>query len=313
MISSVYVGDFHVGHLVGLCSPEVPLDQGGAYKASDFQKRLYEKYHECATGLYPRPDYVVYTGDGMDGQGSKARGVEQWTTNVELQVAEAERLLRLWKPKCGFICVRGSDYHVSINGLPMDEELARRLDAMTLNAINDKGSVLQSTSQERAEDGQDRRRSQEVVYLPFIEHWKTGKKNEGYTVQVAHALGFTRTWQYRSTAITREMLMAKVEDRMLKQIRNFPKTKAIVRGHVHFSWEVGSTSSRGIIVPCWQGLTPYMVKGSASALPDIGFWALEVRGNDGDWGQFAWSVETVQTPPVIVCTGQPRRKTGANS
>ena len=292
----VFIADLHVGHYLGLCSPEVPgSDDDSTYRASTFQKRLYERYVTCATGPWHRPDYVVVAGDAFDGQGRRQRGVEQWTTNVYRQIREAARLCRLWEPRRGFIVARGSDYHARLDGVPADEWFARELEALLLTELDP------GVPAPKAEDGGDLRRSHQVVYLTCP------TRAGGVTVQVAHSLGFTRVWQYRSTAITREMLMTRIEDRMRKQLSEYPTTTCVVRAHVHFCWHVESTSSHGIVVPAWQGLTPFMSRGSASVMPDVGFWGLTVEEEGYEWEKHAWSLDTVETPPVIAEAANSRR------
>lgn len=286
----VLVADFHEGHRVGLADPSLaPTTDAGA----KVREAIYEKYYECAAGQWHSPDLLAIVGDAIDGKGKRGGGVEQWDTSVRNQAIRAAALARLWDAK-QYIVIRGSGYHCAESGEYGEEIMAQELKAMTF------------PHQEHI-DPKLRDRSGWDAYIII----------GGVTFHLAHQMPVSKVFHYRSTPITREMMYTKLNDGLAHAKEELSqnlmeagvdpktidfKTRNIIRAHCHFYWESASARTLGIVLPCWQALTPYMRGKSPTAISsDIGFVGFEVEG-----GKILrrhkqlWQLEQVQKPPVFV-------------
>ena len=100
----------------------------------------------------------------------------------------------------------------------------------------------------------------------------------------AHSIGVSNSaWQYRTTSIARELVAA------LLQEKEYGKFDGIIRSHAHYFVEVSFGSQWGIVTPCWQGRTPYMIRKGLTLTPKLGYVTMDIY-NDGriyrDWHLF---------------------------
>lgn len=249
MLNIVFLGDLHCGSHVGLAKPGDPNPQ---HELNPVQQALYDAYASTVKA-WRKPDILIVNGDVVDGQGRAAKATEQWTSQWVAQTDEATALLDMWGAKHIFV-VRGTAYHVRVDGFPVEELIARNLDA--------------EPYPEDTGDGIENPRSGWHWYITA----------GGLTMHVAHKTGVSRVWHYRSTAITREMLLAKLNDRIMRETVGHVNTDLVVRSHVHYYWYVEAASQMGLVLPCWQAQSPFMAWMSANGMtPDIGAVRLRIN------------------------------------
>lgn len=271
----VLVADFHEGHRVGLTNPSwAPTGDAGA----KVREAIFEKYYWSAVeSEWHAPDVLAIVGDAIDGKGKRQTGVGQWDTSIQNQAIRAAKLAAMWDAK-EYIVIRGSGYHVETGGEPGEELMARELGAMVF------------PHQEHVEP-ELRERSGWHCYLTI----------EGVSFHLAHAMPVSKVFHYRGTPITREMMYTRLNDALLKVAGKY-KTKVTVRAHCHFFWVSQSARTMGIVLPAWQGLTPFMMAKSPTAIsPDIGFVGFELE--DGEIlrrHDQLWPVEFIQKPPHFI-------------
>lgn len=113
-------------------------------------------------------------------------------------------------------------------------------------------------------------------------------KGTGSTFHLSHEIGVsTSVAYYRTTAIARELVAA------LLQQDELYKYDVIVRSHAHYFVMVRFSKQIGLVTPCWQARTPYMVRKGLSLVPKLGYVVLE---NDGDVMPWRVRVETFNIP-----------------
>ncbi len=273
MLTAVAIGDLHCGSRVGLCTK-------AGLEHSDYgtpvREKLYELYKAGATkGPWHKPDVLIVNGDSTDGGGQKRGGSEQWTTDLDDQVAEAAELILMWKAK-KIIIVRGSNYHAEVKGTGMnlEEGVAREV-----------GAEFYPNTSHLPE--KRRPRSGYHWYLTL----------EDYTFHIAHKVGVSRVFHYRTTPIARELLHMKLNDALRHQVDKY-KTRCVLRSHAHYFVECKFPNSQGMILPCWQGLSPYMEQeGPLAISPTIGFVGFIIDGNAMRYTDCTWTLEDAQLPP----------------
>ena len=189
VISNVIcISDIHAGCKMALCPPgEIRLDDGGTYKGSKFQRKMWTWWREFWDEWVPRvtrgePYAVVFNGDAIDGvhHGSTT----QISHNLVDQARIAKMILAPIVEMCEgrFYMIRGTEAHGG-SSLASEESLAE-----SLNAIPD-------------EEGRYAR----------YELWKyIGPENKRLCglAHFMHHIGTTSSSAYESTAVHKELAEA---------------------------------------------------------------------------------------------------------
>lgn len=242
----IVCSDLHAGCSLGLCPPEgAQLDEGGVYKPSKLQGKVWEMWTEFWEEWVPRvtrgePYTVVMNGDAIDGvhHGSTT----QISHNMKDQVALARRILEPIVDKCEgrYYHIRGTEAHVG-KSAEHEETLARALGAIP----NDVGQYAR---------------------------WDLWKRLGPHLVHFLHHVGSTGSSAYESTAVYKELVEAFVEaGRWGDQ-----PPQIVVRSHRHRCLEVRVPTVNGygiaVVTPAWQLKTPFAQKipGARQSQPQFG-------------------------------------------
>lgn len=267
----IVVSDTHSGCRLALCPPDPqPLDGGGFYIPSDFQKKMWNLWRKFWDEWVPEvsrnePYDIVHNGDCIDGvhHGSTT----QISHNIEDQLRIAEAVLMPEVAKCiggggTYYHVRGTEAHVGQSGV-YEEQLAKRLGAKPNT------------------DGQ---------YARF-DLWKRVGGEGGPLVHLLHHIGTTGSAAHEASAVNAEMTAEYVEAaRWGHEPPDF-----IVRSHRHRSIAVDLNSVKGnaaaIVTPAWQGRTPFAYKIPGARLAEPQFGGIAVRRGDveGYYRRCVWS------------------------
>lgn len=295
----VAIADLHVGGRVALADPEVSGRSDAGYPV---RAALYERWQEAASGPWAKPDALIIDGDIVEGKNRRKGGAGCWTTEPLDQVNHAAKLIKMWDANRTYV-LRGSDYHVDSEGLPIEEVLARKIGAE------------EYPNQEHI-DEDDREHSGWHWFLHF----------DGVTIHVSHHISVSKVFHYQSTPTARQMLQAKLNDplvnwpdflpnlvdwdadlngeklahQFMEEIRTF-KTQVVLRAHAHYYNTVGYSGTDGFVLPCWKGLDEYMLKkGPLDIKPDLGFLGFTIEDGDWKYEKNLFKLTDVQKPPLTV-------------
>ncbi len=273
----------HVGSVVGISNPDCGDD---AYLP--VREALYKKWCESVKGPWRKPDVLILAGEAVDGQGKRRGGTEQWTSNLEDQAHFAAELVSMWEAR-KIYCLRGSNYHVDINGsgINIDELAAQKM-----------GAEIWPN-----QDNIDPKRRARSGYSLFLTIGNV-------TLHIAHKVSVSKVFHYRSTPIAREMMHAKLNDPMRHYAEAMQlemgkyKTRLVVRGHAHYYWYCATSGSAGINLPCWQARSAFIEQEMPLGMCDIGFVGLEVKGDHFTHEPVLWQVEEAQPPAHAIIRGK---------
>lgn len=273
----VVVSDTHCGCRLALCPPGgVPLDDGGYYHPSAFQKKMWTLWREFWDVWVPEvtrgePYDVVHNGDAIDGVHHNS--TTQISQNIEDQLVIAELVLRPEADQCRksggtYYHIRGTQAHVGASAI-YEEQLAKRLGAKP-NA-----------------DGQYAR------YDLWKRVGKPTKRVSAPLVHCLHHIGTTGSAAHESSAVNAELAAMYVEaGRWGRQPPDY-----IVRSHRHRSIAVDVDTYRGygaaIVTPAWQGKTPFVwkVPGARVSEPQIGGIAIRQGDEEFYYRRRVWSFD----------------------
>lgn len=266
----IVVSDSHCGCRLGLCPPvPIPLDGGGTYQASDFQRQMWALWLQFWSEWVPdvtrgEPFDVVHNGDAVDGRHHNS--TTQISHNLEDQARIAELALKPVVAQCHasggtYYHIRGTEAHVGQSG-ENEERLARNLGAKP----NDQGN-----------------------YARF-DLWK---RVGTCLVHLLHHIGTTSSAAHESSAVNAEL---SAEFNEAGRWRRDPPD-FIVRSHRHRSIAVEVPSARGfaaaIVTPAWQGKTPYVWKIPGARLSEPQFGGILIRQGDEEFyfRRKVWSLD----------------------
>ncbi|KKL47886.1 hypothetical protein LCGC14_2331040, partial [marine sediment metagenome] len=99
--------------------PEI-TDLNTTYRPNNLQKQLKLAWNECIDDLIQKPTLLVVNGEPCDGGNKKGLGQQSWTTNFNDQLTDSGICLKE-KPYQYLLFVRGSGYHVTVDGTNFEE------------------------------------------------------------------------------------------------------------------------------------------------------------------------------------------------
>lgn len=249
----MHAGSSHAPFPEHYVNPETGVE----LTANRVQKRLLRRWYKLAERHAPKdspPDYLILTGDLIDGPQRRQNYHTLLLPNVMDQIDVFFKLFRdVWHAK-KIIVVRGTEYHVTVEGLHAEEFIARKLP----NVMR-----ISRWSRERA--------SQVDVRLNFSAH--------KVKLHVKHEVGVSQVPHYRFTPLARDVWKLFMEDAQFHQHKGY---NIVVRGHTHiYNYIEESTTFIAFINASWQLPTEY-AKSRGYYKADIGCVELELDKNDVD-------------------------------
>lgn len=268
----VVVSDLHAGCRLALCPPEgAKLDDGGVYKPSAFQRKIWSYWRIFWDEFVPEatkgePYAIIINGDAREGIHHRA------TTPISHNPKDQERiaynLLAPLVDKCKgrFYMVRGTEAHVGNSG-EAEEGLAERLGAIP---------------------------NKEGQYARY-ELWKMCGDKLGHFL---HHIGTTGSNHYESTAVHKELMESFTE--AARWNRRPPDFIGRAHRHRHYELSVATGTDKGetgralaFVTPAWQGRTPFAFKIPGARLSTPQFGGVVVRQAHGELflRSAVWTVE----------------------
>jgi hypothetical protein len=245
LINLIVISDLHCGCRLGLCPPEVQLDDAAIYTQTPIQRDIWKRWGEFWTVWIPRatkgePFAVVLNGDALDGVHHRA--VTQISHNLTDQARIAKAVLRPVVEACEgrYYHIRGTEAHVGPSGQE-EERLAEELGAIP--------------------DAEGRHA-----------RWELWIEVGVGLVHITHHIGTASGLAYETTAIQKEAEQALVE--AARWDERFPDV--LVRSHRHRNAETRLKTKHGFLTACttpgWQAKTPFVFKiaGGRQTQPQIG-------------------------------------------
>jgi len=244
---SIYVvSDIHVGSVTAVCSQNPTTVEHGDYEPNRLQKELYGIWKEAINELSQKPDLCVINGEPIDGGNPKQLGNQSWTTSTYDQAMDSVKLLKQIPAK-EFLFVRGSGYHVNIQGTSIESFIAEKMSAVNFRTM----TGLKANS------------------------WFWADVNlNGKEFSFTHHLPYAKFFAYRATPLAKEMALMALDKGRSK------KYDVIVRSHVHYYMEVRSAHTIALTTPAWKYPDGHLTRGGLGGIyPDIGGIEIIVESN----------------------------------
>ena len=256
----------HVGSMYAVRSPQAQLQDGSQVGSTKFSEQMYENWCTVLDSRTKKQsDILVLNGEPIDGGNRKTNASSVWTSNIQHQLDDAERLLRMYK-WTEIVMTRGSRYHVSVDNDFHEEILAHKLKALAYSGLW--GEAL--NNKKDAKSLNETPNQYTDFYLWFTIN--------GRRFSVCHHVGYNRTELYRTTAIGREAAVMKFAEG-----KWYPKGESvdvIVRSHVHYYIQVRFRNQIALTTPCWKLPDEHLMRfGLGGTSVDIGSIEMIIEPN----------------------------------
>jgi len=260
--SAVFYSDMHVGSVFAPCTADPEITNADTdWRPNRLQKELKQIWSETTDDFLQKPRVKVINGEPINGGNRKSLGKDNWTTDINDQVTDSVKLIKEI-PAEHTLLIRGSPYHVDIDGTNFEERVARELNADRYRAWG-KIEIPKFKGEQREDRGGF------TDYFAKFEMY-------GKHFHCTHHIGFNRWFAYRTTALAREMAAM-----------HFDKSKAVVgpidiyvRSHVHYFVNVNFVHTKGFINPAWKFADAFAYRGGAGGItPDVGCVEVIVEPN----------------------------------
>lgn len=260
----VVISDTHCGCKLALYPKKpVKLDEGGAYRQSPLQRKLWGMWENFWEEFVPHatrgePYCVVHNGDAIDGVHHNS--TSQISHDLGDQSRIAYECLAPIVEKCEgrYFHIRGTEAHVGKSGRE-EEALAEKL-----------GAIPNSLGQ----------------YARY-DLWK--QIGESRLVHLLHHIGTTGSQAYEATAVGKELTEELIES--ARWGRKIPDICA--RSHRHryigiqmAKQDISEKHDTGMLwsftTPCWQGKTSFAWKIAGARLSTPQFGGVIIRWSDDE-------------------------------
>jgi hypothetical protein len=257
------VSDMHVGSIYALYSGYA------GYNISPDQKKLRDWWLDCSDKM-GRVTVLLLNGEPTNGPNNKQNGYENWSSSVNEQLQDAERLIGQMKHE-DLVMTKGSAYHTQQGWTNDEETMAHNLGATPYQGMFAKALTIHSDKKGMALVQEHEQKTNKIsgqhtdYYIFFDMH--------GRLFNATHHVGFNRWFAYRTTALAREM--ADMEFARGKYYGFNQDIDVLIRSHVHYFVHVEYGSTHGFTTPAWKFPDMHLFKGGlGGTYPHIG--AVEV-------------------------------------
>ena len=248
-VDGVILADLHSGSRLSPKPEHFQLLSGEPSEPNEIQRGLNRAIEEVVT-KWCKPHVLVLVGDALDGQGRRTAGVEQWSTQPLDQVKCAAYWVNRFEAENVYV-VRGSGYHVTVNGLPAEEWLAEK----ELNNCRPVGTGAFTSGIK-------------FIYSKF-----------GIRLHFAHHVPTSQSEWFLTTPIAKEGI------RLRLQMKRLGEIDAIFRAHNHYYAKVEFGRQILVSCPAWQFPTEWLHKRSGEPLTDIGAVRFRIYREPDDFGK----------------------------
>lgn len=253
--SVLFLSDIHCGSIYAPCTEEPVMKVAGTtWNPTELQKKCLEYWLQTRDELIQKPFLTVINGEPVDGDNPKEVGGPTWSSDVNDQVVDFLKLMKLYPKPQHFVMTRGSGYHVLKGYTSFEDAVARELNVLPYEVSKEAEKRRIWTEARNAKIEID-----DIINFEIHDQ----------VVNVAHHIGFNRAWHNKSQALT--AMLAEMEFCRGKYWENDRFPALFVRGHVHYYVQVSFARVKAFTEPTYKlSLDRFMTKAGVPSPPSIG-------------------------------------------
>ena len=257
--SILFLSDIHCGSIYAPCTKEPVLQTAGTtWNPTKLQKQCLDFWLWTRDQLIQKPYLTVINGEPIDGDNAKELGGPTWSSDVNDQIVDFIKLMKMYPKPERITMTRGSAYHVLKGNTSFEDTVARELDVKPYESHRD-------TEKRRI---WSESRNAQIIIDDVINFEINGK-----VFNVTHHIGFNRAYHNKSQAMT--AVLADMEFARGKYWEHNKFPSVFVRGHVHYYVLVGFARVMGFTEPTFKlSMDRFMTRSGVPSPASIG--AVEV-------------------------------------
>lgn len=216
--SILFLSDIHAGSIYAPCTKEPVLHTAKTtWNPTKLQKKCLGYWLWTKDQLIQKPYLTVINGEPIDGDNPKELGGPCWSSDINDQIVDFLKLMKMFPRPEHITMTRGSGYHVLKGNTSFEDTIARELNV----------TPYETTREAEKRRIWDEARNAKIVIDDIVDF-----NVNGCIFNVTHHIGFNKAFHNKSQAIT--AMLAEIEFARGKywESKDFPSI--FVRGHVHY-------------------------------------------------------------------------------
>lgn len=266
--SVLFLSDIHSGSIYAPCTkePVITANQEQAittWNPSKLQQKMLGFWLWTRDQLIQKPYLTVINGEPIDGDNPRELGGPTWSSNVNDQIVDFIKLMKMFPTPNHITMTRGSGYHVLKGNTSFEDTVARELNVKPYETIKETEKRRIWTES----------RNGKIIIDDVINFDINGK-----VFNVAHHIGFNKSFHNKSQAMT--AMLAEMEFARGKYWPNDRFPSVFVRGHVHYYVLVGFARVQGFTCACFKlSMDRFMTRSGVPSPSSIGAIEVIVESN----------------------------------
>lgn len=234
--SILCLSDIHCGSIYAPCSEEPFINLAKTtWNPTNIQKQMTEFWLWSRDQLIQKPHLTVINGEPVDGDNYAEIGGPTWSSDVNDQIDDFIKLMKLYPKPNAFTMTRGSGYHVLKGNTSFEDTVAKELNVKPYESRHD--------AEKRRVWNESRNAK---IQIDDVINFEVN----GVIFNVTHHIGFNRSYHNKSQAVT--AMLAELEFARGKYWAPGDFPDVFIRGHVHYYVEVRFARVRGLTQPCYK-------------------------------------------------------------
>jgi len=238
--SILCLSDIHCGSIFAPCSSEPLITANDSrlnttWNPSELQKQMTGFWEWSRDQLTQKPFLTLINGEPIDGDNPKELGGPTWSSNVQDQINDFLKLMKIFPKPQAFTMTRGSGYHILKGNTSFEDQVAKLLGVEPYESRRDveKKRIWNES------------RNSEIVIDDVVNF-----EINGAIINAAHHIGYNRSYHSKSQAVT--AMLAELEFARGKYWEPGEFPDIFLRGHVHYFVEVRFARVRGVTQACYK-------------------------------------------------------------
>lgn len=247
----VLISDTHSGSACGL----------NPWPTNPIQEELWQYYKQCRKWFGPRPDRVLFNGDGTEGV---VKFLDYEDPKIATQIEKYCEAIVLWGPLKEYILITGTGVHSEIKYQNFEEHIKDRIF----------------------------RKHYEYYGEPIevnVYHKLKRRVNGWFRVLARHYINPSRIPQYRATPALREQILHVLDEAASAEYNSKKAAWAhlTIFGHAHYALSIQHVYGTVLILPAWKAEGTKHGQQKYMGNVQLGIYKLVISGKDKQqWGLY---------------------------
>lgn len=280
------IADLHTGSKFGLYSDNAVNSFAEQHiNPNQISEKFFWLYVSTRDAI-GKPDVIVCNGDMVEGENKKGKGEDTWSNIIMDQKTEAVNLIKMLRGN-KIRVMRGSNYHVTIDGISVEELIAKECGAPAMTDIHGKrtrinrknlhGEIYKKNTRKKNSDKNKHGDYDNTATRTYCQP-EMLMNVHNTPIHFMHHIQGSTSLMYLTTPLGKELATMALDKGKLFDPQYFPELT--VRSHIHKSLKIEFVNSAGLITPAFKYPDKFLrYRGLGGTLPTVGSVSIIVEPN----------------------------------